>query len=165
MFQGNNVWNQNWEWAVFDELGSNPATMQATKVCDCYGLLPGHSAQQADARQAYTQTVLGGVKTWVELPRDQWPEEWVQRKLVRPVCRLWRALYGHPDSGGCWEPHCNASLADVGFRELIYEDWRSCFWHPELRLLLTVYVDDFKLSRPAEKLQQGLSLFCPKPQL
>ena len=100
VFQGNNVWNQNWEWAVFGELGSNPATMQATQVCDCYGLLPGHKTEQADARQAYTQTVLGGVKTWVELPRDQWPEKWARVGLTRPVCRLWRALYGHPDSGG-----------------------------------------------------------------
>ena len=132
--------------------------MQATKVCDCYGLSPGHATQQADARQAYTQTVLGGVVTWVELPRDQWQEAWISQRFARPVCRLWRALYGHPDSGGYWEQHCNASLAAVGFRELIYEDWRSCFWHPELRLLLTVYVDDFKLSGPEESLKKGWEL-------
>jgi hypothetical protein len=36
--------------------------------------------------------------------------------------------------------------------------WKSCFWHPEHRLLLTVYVDDFKLSGPKDNLAKGWAL-------
>eukprot|EP00959_Pyramimonas_sp_CCMP1952_P370315 7755655-Pyramimonas_sp.AAC.1 len=34
--------------------------MQASKAADTYGRLEGHSIEQADARQAYTQSKLGG---------------------------------------------------------------------------------------------------------
>ena len=27
-------------------------------------------------------------------------------------------------------------------------EWRSCFWNPITRMLLTIYVDDFKLAGP-----------------
>ena len=55
---------------MLQELSSCPAAMEAAKAADCYGLAPGHDAQQADATQAYTQSKLGGVPTWVRLPRD-----------------------------------------------------------------------------------------------
>jgi hypothetical protein len=44
----------------------------------------------------------------------------------------------------------------VGFQPLPH--WPSCFWHPELKLLLVVYVDDLKLSGPADSLAKGWSL-------
>eukprot|EP00975_Prorocentrum_lima_P049384 10331038-Prorocentrum_lima.AAC.1 len=53
-------------------------------------------------------------------------------------------LYGHPDSGGYWEGHCETQLKAQGFK--IVPDGRSCFVHPRLKLLLVVYVDDFKMS-------------------
>src|SRR5690349_20589404 len=34
VFQGNNVTNQNWENAFFQDLGSNPATMAACRFAD-----------------------------------------------------------------------------------------------------------------------------------
>eukprot|EP00959_Pyramimonas_sp_CCMP1952_P074431 1554993-Pyramimonas_sp.AAC.1 len=37
--------------------------MQASKAADTYGLFEGHSIEQADARQAYTQSRLGGTPT------------------------------------------------------------------------------------------------------
>eukprot|EP00959_Pyramimonas_sp_CCMP1952_P038880 813991-Pyramimonas_sp.AAC.1 len=43
---------------------SSPAAMQASKAADAYGLFEGHSIEQADARQAYTQSRLGGTPTW-----------------------------------------------------------------------------------------------------
>ena len=88
--------------------------------------------------------------------------------MIRPVCPFNLALYGHPDSGGHWEAHCEAHLASVGFRRI--PDWHSTFWHPEHKLFLVVYVDDFKLSGPKEKLQvgwnlisQGITLEKPEP--
>ena len=52
VFQGNRVVNQNWEIAVFQDMGNSPATMDASKACDCYGCIPDHNVQCADAEQA-----------------------------------------------------------------------------------------------------------------
>ena len=156
VFQGNRVIDQNWEAAIFQDLGSTPASMEAGKVADCYGCLPGHSTQQADAEQAYVQADLTGKVTWVALPPDQWPEAWVQEGKQRPVVRLIKALYGHPDSGTMWERHCDKELVAQGFVPL--EHWPSCYFHDKLKLMLTVYVDDFKLSGPTENLAEGWRL-------
>ncbi len=165
VFQGNNVRDHNWEVALFQELGSCPATLEAAKVADLSGLVPGHKVEQADAEQAYTQSLLGGTPTWVRLPVDQWLDSWFTkhdpktpkefwpvewRKYHDPVCPLRLALYGHPDSGGYWEQHCERHLKSIGFVPV--PEWPSCFWHEEHKCLLVVYVDDFKLSGPAKAL-------------
>ena len=136
VFQGNHVRDQSWDYAVFQELSSCPAAMEASRSCDAYGTMPGHDAMQADAEQAYIQAKLSGTRTWVELPREEWPQDWIDRGLIRPVCPLELALYGHPDSGGHWEAHCEGHLASVGFERI--PDWHSTFWHPELKLFLVV---------------------------
>ena len=33
--------------------------------------------------------------------------------------------------------------------------WESCFLHPELKLVLSVYVDDFKLAGPVGNMAEG----------
>ena len=53
VYQGNNVVDENWEFAVFQDLGSSPASMEAGKMADAYGSMLGHDLQQADAEQAY----------------------------------------------------------------------------------------------------------------
>ncbi|CAE7251810.1 unnamed protein product, partial [Symbiodinium natans] len=157
VFQGNNVRDENNDTALFSELGSSPATMEAGKVLDAYGHAPNHGVEQADGKQAYTQTTLKGADTWVRLPRERWPKEWIG-KYKDPVVRLRLALYGHPDSGGFWEQHCEKRLKEVGF-ELVYPAaWPSVFFHPTLRLLLAVYVDDFKMAGPKENLAKGWEL-------
>ena len=70
VFQGNNVWDENHEHALFAELSSAPATMESGKTADAYGLFPGHACEQADGESAYTQSVLKGEATWVRIPRD-----------------------------------------------------------------------------------------------
>jgi hypothetical protein len=154
VFQGNNAKDQDGRAAKFQEMSSAPASMEAGKVGDAYGLVEGNDTQQADAEQAYIQCDLGGDKTWVELPKDLQPEEW--SKYRDPVCLLKKSLYGHPDSGGYWEQHCESRLLEAGFVPI--NSWRSCFWHTRLKLYLTVYVDDFKLSGPKESLDEGWSL-------
>ena len=129
---------------MFQELSSCPATMEAAKAADCYGLLEGHVVEQADAEQAYTQSKLGGTPTWIRLPRERWPKAWANMR--DPVCPLVLALYGHPDAGGYWERHCAAHLRSVGFQDI--PNWRSCFWHPRYKVYLNVYVDDFKMAGP-----------------
>ena len=59
VYQGNRVKDQNSNAALFNEIGSSPAGMESSKAMDAYGLLPGHSIQQADAAQAYTQALMG----------------------------------------------------------------------------------------------------------
>ncbi len=156
VFQGSEVKDQNWEAAIFQELGSSPAAMEAGNSCDFYGLLPGHRSEQSDAEQAYTQSLLRGTPTWVILPKGRWPPEWVALGLKNPVVPLRLALYGHPDAGGYWERHCEAHLLSVGFVPI--SEWRSCFWQSVLMLFLVVYVDDFKLSGPEVNLAKGWDL-------
>jgi hypothetical protein len=101
VFRGNDVVGETWDVAMFQELGSAPATMVAAEMCDLYGLIRNHVIENADAAPAYTQSLLGGTETWVSLPREEWPESC--EGMRRPVCPLVEALYGHPDAGGCWE--------------------------------------------------------------
>jgi len=157
VFQGNNVRGENADVALFSELGSSPATMEAGKSVDAFGSQPGHVTQQNDGAQAYTQALMEGIETWVELPVDRWPKHWVG-KYSRPVVLVRIALHGHPDSRGLWEIHCEKMLIAVGFIMPDPEGWPSVFFHPQLKLLLVVYVDDFKMSGPKESMSKGWEL-------
>ena len=117
VFHGGRVKDQNWEAAVFQELGSSPANMEASKMTDMYGMCKGHSVQSADAEQAYVQAELKGPTTWVALPPEAWEPEW--KGMTCPVVILKRALYGHPDSGTYWEEHCDKAVKKQGSRPLI----------------------------------------------
>ena len=153
MFQGNQVRDENADHAIFAELGSSPASMEAGKIIDVFGSQPGYAKQQADARQAYTQALFEGIATWVRLPRNRWPKAWTNYR--DPVCPLRLALYGHPDSGGIWEKHCTKQLRSIGWVPVLPDIWQSIFYHPELDLLLVVYVDDFKMAGPKDNLAKG----------
>lgn len=59
VFQGNRVVDQNMDEAQFQDLGSAPATVEASRLCILKGLLPGNKIEQADAMQAYIQAELG----------------------------------------------------------------------------------------------------------
>eukprot|EP00959_Pyramimonas_sp_CCMP1952_P148039 3097799-Pyramimonas_sp.AAC.1 len=124
---GSDVVDQDQNVALFQELSSCscPATMQASKAVDACGLFENHDIQQADARQAYTLSKLGGTPTWVRLPKEAWPDSWAG--MTNPV-----ALYGHPDAGGFWEQNCEAHALSKGFVPI--PCWRSCYYHPELEL-------------------------------
>ncbi len=88
VFQGNNVRHHNWDAAVFQELGSAPASMQASKAADAFGLFQGHTIQQADAVHAYIQAkLIGPAATWILLPTDLWPKSWHGR-FRQPVVPL-----------------------------------------------------------------------------
>ena len=83
---------------------------------------------------AYTQARLKGKKTWVRIPRDQWPPEWFDGsgnpKYKDPVVVLVLVLYGYPDAGTFWEQHCEAMLKKVGYVKV--KDWATVFRHEEL---------------------------------
>ena len=63
VFQGNRVVNQDYEAAVFEDLGSSPATLESSRAFDLYGCVPGHDCEMADAEQAYVQALLTGTET------------------------------------------------------------------------------------------------------
>ena len=73
----------------------------------------------AVAEQAYIQADLKGVPSWVSLPEEAQTEEmkaYIRKMGIRrPVVKLLKALYGHPDSGTYWEEHCDAVVRAVGF--------------------------------------------------
>ena len=140
---------------MFQDLGSSPASMEAGKACDAFGSMPGYDVEQADAEQAYVQAPMkSNAVTWVQLPRDQWPQEW--ERMTRPIVVLQKALYGHPDSGTYWEQHCNAHCESVGFVPI--PDWPSCYHMKWLDLFPTIYVYDAKMAGPKENLTEGWKL-------
>eukprot|EP00959_Pyramimonas_sp_CCMP1952_P157233 3288013-Pyramimonas_sp.AAC.1 len=63
---------------------------------------------------------------------------------------------GRPDSGGYWGQLCEGHVTAKGFVKC--SPWRSCYFHKYLKLFQVVYVDDFKLSGPADKLAEGWKL-------
>ena len=63
------------------------------------------------------------------------------------MCRLDKALYGHPESGGHWERHLEEAIFANG--GVAVPNHKSSYWIETLKLLLTVYVDDLLLSGPA----------------
>ena len=158
---GNQVKNQHWEAAFFQDLGNSPATFEASRWADFYGCIPGHNVKLADAIQAYIQARLTGPPCWVELPEDAWPDDIDIRKFRRPVVRLVKALYGHPDAGTMWEQHCDKHVREVGFMP-VGEEWPSMYFHKELKLLLVIYVDDLKLAGPAQNLTKGWEMLRSK---
>ena len=136
--------------------------VSASKLCDAVALLPGCSGEQSDATSAYTQSKLGtGMKgayivTWVEITRSQLREEWVKAGMTRPVCQLRLSLYGHPMSGKYWENHVTEKLLKCQFEPL--PGWGCLFYHRELKLILSVYVDDFKPVGRTEDMKKGWDL-------
>ena len=42
-------------------------------------------------------------------------------------------------------------------------EWPSCYFHPDLKLMLVIYVDDFKLSGPIGNLAAGWKLLRKDP--
>eukprot|EP00972_Heterocapsa_arctica_P016804 2480858-Heterocapsa_arctica.AAC.1 len=88
--------------------------------------MPDRSTGQFDAEQAYVQSKLGGIITWVTLPKERWPEAF--NGFSEPVVILRLSLYCHPDSGGYWEAHCKAKLLEGCFTTVA--DWTNVYWHP-----------------------------------
>ena len=69
------------------------------------------------------------------------------RACHHPVVEMLLALYGHPDSGTFWEAYCDGKVKRP-----------SVYFHDWLRLLLTIYVDVFKLAGPKGNLAEGWTL-------
>ena len=160
VFGGHRIHDEFGLAAEFPEQGSGASMISASKLCDAVSMLPGCDGEQSDATSAYTQSKLGtGMKgpyivTWVELPQSQWRHSW--KGMKRPCCQLRLSLYGHPMSGKYWENHFTEKLLKCNFEPI--PGWECLFFHRQLKLILSVYVDDFKLVGKATSLKEGWKL-------
>ena len=115
VFQGSNVRTKSGTSAIelYDEVSNAPASFTASRVVLGCAAVTKMRVSFRDALQAFLQAKIDTperISTWVELPREWWPDSWFydgaarqQPKYVRPHCRLKRALYGHPEAGALWE--------------------------------------------------------------
>ena len=133
--------------AIFQEMSSRPTTIVAMNISIAYGCISGHKTTVADAIKAYIQSDLNAKQpTYIELPKHLCPKRF--RHYRRPVFRLVKALYGHPEAGGHWERHLRKIIRAMGGKEV--PSHPSCFYFSETKMLLIVYVDDLMLSGPKE---------------
>ena len=88
----------------------------------------------------------------MRIPQERWPKDW--EGYEDPVCPLVLALHGHPNSGSFWEQMFERKSLKEGFRRIgECGEWRSCYYHVSLRVILVAYVDDFKMAGPKEHIQ------------
>ncbi len=108
---------------------------------------------------AYAQCESGAetegptTQTWVELPTYTWPTEWVDKGYRRAVVPLRLALYGHPMAGVYWERCSHARLLKAGFERV--PGWECLFVHGKHQVMLSVYVDDFKMAGKKEDIPKA----------
>ena len=55
-------------------------------MSDAIGLLEGNQVEFSDAEAAYTQAKLKGIDTFIDLPKEQWPDSWHKLPYDDPVC-------------------------------------------------------------------------------
>ena len=61
VFQGNNVRDEDGMQALFAELGSSPASMEAAKLLDAFGSQPGFAKQQAEKNMSHGWKTIADV--------------------------------------------------------------------------------------------------------
>ena len=165
VFRGNDVKDQNWDVALFQEMASTPTTLEASRYSDLLSTFEGNSMEGRDVEQAYLQAALEGPDTYIQLPKELWSDE--MHRMRCPVVKLEKALYGHKNSGAFWQAYCDEKCRAAGFYAFS-ENWPCVYWSDELELLLIVYVDDMKLSGKSsnmktawDRLGQGINLVQP----
>ena len=156
MLLGNKIWNQDYEQACFADLGNAPTLLEGGRSADAYGCLPGNAIEQADAVQAFIQAPMR-TEVWVSLPREAAQDPYWYYQVKDPVVPLDFAFYAPPDSPTDCEMDCNQLVKRKGFTAYGPE-WPSVYFHAELQLMLSIYVDDFKLSGPKANLAKGWAL-------
>ena len=103
VFRGNDVKDQNWDVAMFQEMATTPTTLEASRYSDLLSCFEGNSVEGRDVQQAYLQADLpdDATPTYIVLPKELWTDE--MYKMRSPVFRLKKALYGHKNSGAYWQ--------------------------------------------------------------
>ena len=63
VFRGNDVKDQNWEVAMFQEIATTLTTLEASRYSDLLATFPGNSVEGRDVEQAYLQADFEGPPT------------------------------------------------------------------------------------------------------
>ena len=165
---GDKIKTADGQWAIFNDVGSMPSTMAASRVAIAMkSLHPEWELLQSDCERAYIQAEITGPITYVRLPKAWWPAEWASYK--DPVAPLRLALYGHPCAGDCWQAHIESYLFKLGFSAIT--EWPSVYVHGsgDDALFFVLYVDDLIMTggsglRPMiTKLREHIAMEDPHP--
>mgnify|MGYP003332317116 FL=1 len=124
-FRGDCAKDEHGKAAAYQDLGASPAGIFSINSNIAYGCCPGNVTTASDAITAYLQALLLTlIATWVAIPIELWPEDGSWQRMSfknhgddRPMCRLYKALYGHPEAGGHWEKHLTESSIVFPFPE------------------------------------------------
>ena len=88
--------------------------------------------RQADVITAYLNANMPD-EVYIKLPK-------ICGDAVDLVCRLWKALYGHPKAGNLWNTDFVEFMLQEGFKQCTRD--KCLFYHPTVFFLLVLYVDD-----------------------
>ena len=155
VFQGSNIRTKSGTSAteLFEDVANSPASFAAARAALGVAALRKFQATLRDADAAYLQAMMdidGRTPTFVELPKEWWPDSWFydgaerQRpKYIRPHCRLKRALYGHPEAGALWEKTLKEIMSKQGWEQIPMQP--GVFCHKKSGATMVVYVDDLLL--------------------
>ena len=161
VFQGSNIRTKTGTSAadLFEEVSNAPASFAASRAALGVGVLKGFRASLRDAEAAYLQALLdtpNRTPTFVELPREWWPDSWFhdgalrqQPKYFRPHCRLKKALYGHPEAGALWEKALVKIMQEEGWESVPLNP--GVFVHKDTGAFMIVYVDDMLMLASFDK--------------
>lgn len=148
VFRGDNIRDQEGNLAVLLDSKICPSGMSSISVNLAFGAIKGHKTTQSDVARAYLQSMLGTkVPTWVELPSEIVPPEF--QHIQRPCVRLYKSLYGHPESGFHWNERSKAVMKSLGAIPL--ENLPSNYWLPSYGLMVSLYVDDILVHGPESR--------------
>ena len=113
VFRGDDIRDESDSLAILQELKINPTGLIGMNFNLAYGAVKGHQSTQSDVVKAYPQSDLSTkVPTWVELPKELTPPEF--KHIERPCVRLWKSLYGHPESGYHWHHRFGEVMREMG---------------------------------------------------
>ena len=153
-YRGDSAKTAEGKLALYQTLAASPASIVAANSVISFGLFEGHKLSSADAVKAYLQSELKSLAaTYIRLPRELWPESWFTPsgypRFKRPIIRLRKSLYGHPEAGAHWQQFLEEQLCLLGAVKV--EEFASTFTIPTFGgLALVVYVDDLILSGPSQ---------------
>jgi hypothetical protein len=168
VFAGNNIKTATGDWALFQDMGAVPSTMAACRaILAAYAVTKGAKLFQSDCVKAYVQAEMKGTPTYIRLPKAWWPPSWVG-KYRDPLCRLLRALYGHPDAGNQWADKIGSELRRLGFEEV--EGWTATYVLNAADshvVVFVLYVDDLimfgteRITEIIEKVRANIKMDDP----
>lgn len=123
----------------------SPTSMSGVNFCLAFGALANNKTTRSDVVRAYLQSwLVTKVPTWVEFSPEFVPDEF--KRVKRPCVRLWRLLYGHPESGFRWDKRFREVMSIMGDQHI--DACQSNYWLPKFGLLGSLYVDDIIVSGP-----------------